>query len=497
MVMNGQLLQRRRKLATALAAVIAFALTTTPTSASAQTSVTSLPPGVTAWFVSADGSTVVGVEDTANGQFAFVLRGGNRTILSLGGTFSFPTGVSGDGTTVVGDSETLEGGIRGFVWTEGVGVDPLLSGSSFASANGISTDGSTIIGTHSTAQGNAGFVLNNTTGLTNLTFGGIITELTGVSFDGSTVVGYATLPGVFATRAFYWRAGDASPTLVPFADTSPSQATGVSADGSTVIGWKQVGFKNNAFVWTIGTSTASFIDFGGFMTTAKSLSADGSTVVGEGLDGANSLKGFAWRNGVTQVLALPAGRQYASASQVSADGARIVGYASNDSTDTLDYDSQDIVVWDGDAAPVFLKDLLVASGATLGEPRLRLAAGVSADGAVIVGDTFLRTGTPGAFTDVYGSFVSVLSTEQEATPAELTEDLLDDVLGLNLPNGLKTALQSKLETALAAIAQNDDITALAALTNFIDQVRAQRGKKIPAAAADQLIADAQAIIAKL
>ena len=302
---------------------------------------------------------------------------------------------------------------------------------------------------------------------------------------------------VFGTRAFYWRSGDAGPTLVPFADTSPSQATGVSADGSTVIGWKQVGPKVNAFVWTIGTSTASFVDFGGFMTTARSLSADGSTVVGDGLDASNSLKGFAWRNGVTQVLALPAGRQYSSTSLVSADGARIVGYASNDPTDTLDYDSQDVVVWDGDAAPVFLKDLLVAGGATLGEARLRLAAGMSADGAVIAGDTLLRTGTPGAFTDVYGSFVSVFSTQQEPTPAELTENLIDKLNALNLPKGVSNALLGKLETALAAINQNNDITAVAALTNFIDQVRAQRGKKIPAATADELIADAQAIIAKL
>src|SRR5262245_32596218 len=75
--MNGPLLLDRPRFASVLAAIVAFALVVAPASVLAQppqASLSYLPPGLNAWFVSADGTTVVGVEETTNGTQAFVYR---------------------------------------------------------------------------------------------------------------------------------------------------------------------------------------------------------------------------------------------------------------------------------------------------------------------------------------------------------------------------------------------------------------------------------------
>jgi hypothetical protein len=80
------------------------------------------------------------------------------------------------------------------------------------------------------------------------------------------------------------------------------------------------------------------------------------------------------------------------------------------------------------------------------------------------------------------------------TPTEQVQTVSHDVVNLDLPDGIETSLLAKLNTALSALAQGDTNGALSALQDFINQVRAQRGKKIPTADADALIAAAQAII---
>ena len=495
--MNGLLLHRPRSSAVTFAAVIAVALTAARSPAFAQSSLTYLNQGLTAWYVSADGSTVVGVEDTPTGQHTFVWKDGAKTSVSLGGGFTTPSGVSGDGSTVVGSGQLPGSGVRAFVWHVGdAAASTLLPSTNSSLANAISTDGSTIVGTEFTPAGAVGFVFQNGTAST-VTFGGSFTSVDCVSANGSTVAGSTVLTGLPFDQAFVFHAG-ASPTLVPFSDPLPSGVTALSADGSTVVGFKVAATGVPAFVWKTSSSTPSFIDLGGGgQTNANSVSADGSVVVGDGPVGGGVFRGFAWRNGTTEVLPPPATHLHSSATLVSADGTRVVGSFSNNPANTLDYDSMDVVVWDGSNGPAFLKDLLAAAGVTVGAPRLRAPMGMSDDGAVIAGDSLLRTASGTGFINQFGSFVSVLQAQHEATPAELIGALTDKVNGLNLPKGIPTALNSKLQSALAAVTVGDNATALAALNNFIDQVKAQRGKKIPVAAADQLIADALAIIAKL
>jgi hypothetical protein len=83
------------------------------------------------------------------------------------------------------------------------------------------------------------------------------------------------------------------------------------------------------------------------------------------------------------------------------------------------------------------------------------------------------------------------------TPAELVAELLEGVGGLELPRGIANSLLAKLDTALQKLEdanEKNDVAAINSLQAFINAIEAQRGKKIPEADADALIAAAQEII---
>ncbi len=79
----------------------------------------------------------------------------------------------------------------------------------------------------------------------------------------------------------------------------------------------------------------------------------------------------------------------------------------------------------------------------------------------------------------------------------LIDDLTSDIMDLDLPKGTKNNLIAKISVADKIIEDenvNNDIAAISALESFINQVEAQRGKKISIEDADELVAKAQAII---
>jgi len=76
-------------------------------------------------------------------------------------------------------------------------------------------------------------------------------------------------------------------------------------------------------------------------------------------------------------------------------------------------------------------------------------------------------------------------------------DLKGLVTSLNLPKGTNTSLQAKLDDALAAANAGDTTTACTALSDFVNQVSAQSGKKIATADARTLIVEAKTIKAVL
>jgi hypothetical protein len=82
-------------------------------------------------------------------------------------------------------------------------------------------------------------------------------------------------------------------------------------------------------------------------------------------------------------------------------------------------------------------------------------------------------------------------------PVELVIYLAQDVIELNLQQGIENSLDAKLSAAMQAlddINENNDVAAVNNLEAFINAVEAQRGNRIPEADADALIADVLQII---
>ena len=80
------------------------------------------------------------------------------------------------------------------------------------------------------------------------------------------------------------------------------------------------------------------------------------------------------------------------------------------------------------------------------------------------------------------------------TPIEATQDLAETVGSLDLLTGTETALVAKLNAAKGSLESGREDTAVNQLTAFINEVEAQRGKKISSTDADALIAEASRII---
>jgi hypothetical protein len=86
------------------------------------------------------------------------------------------------------------------------------------------------------------------------------------------------------------------------------------------------------------------------------------------------------------------------------------------------------------------------------------------------------------------------------SPELLIQMLIDDIASLNIQEGIKNSLTSKLEVAVKRLEDSNtqnDVAAINALEAFINSVEAQQGKKIPSGDASDLIVKAQDIIALL
>jgi hypothetical protein len=99
----------------------------------------------------------------------------------------------------------------------------------------------------------------------------------------------------------------------------------------------------------------------------------------------------------------------------------------------------------------------------------------------------------------YGLFYDIEITVQ-SDPAQAILDLIDTVEEMNLQQGIDNSLDAKLDAALNAlddINQNNDAAAINSLNAFKNAVEAQRDNKLTNEQADELIAEADRIIAML
>ena len=93
--------------------------------------------------------------------------------------------------------------------------------------------------------------------------------------------------------------------------------------------------------------------------------------------------------------------------------------------------------------------------------------------------------------------LNVVPPTPQALLSSLTTDVNNLVGGGDVSSGVGTALLNKLQTAQKKLESSQTNTTVNVLQAFMNSVEAQRGKKISAAAADDLMAQAQAIVEQL
>lgn len=113
------------------------------------------------------------------------------------------------------------------------------------------------------------------------------------------------------------------------------------------------------------------------------------------------------------------------------------------------------------------------------------------------GTVFIACG--GTFAGHYPEvgFLTIEFGCSKSTPVTDIQNLIDTVENLNLQHGIENSLVAKLNAAILEIQDNNNAEAINSLQAFINEVNAQRGKKITGSEADILIAAAQAIISQL
>ena len=266
-----------------------------------------------ATVVSADGSVVVGGRYHLNTPPISLFRWTEETGMVVLDThlddwFTWivrANSVSTDGSVIVGN---LDGGYRSqpFRWTESGGVVGLgdLSGGDFSiTANAASADGSVIVGTSSGSNGYEAFRWTESdgmVGLGDLPGGGFDSKASKVSADGSVIVGSSL--SVDGDEAFRWTESGGMVGLgdLPGGDFS-SSASAVSADGSVIVGSSLSVDGDETFRWTESDGMVSLkktligagLDLTGWtLSSAISVSADGFTIVGNGINPSGQSEGW-------------------------------------------------------------------------------------------------------------------------------------------------------------------------------------------------------------
>lgn len=291
-----------------------------------------------AWGVSGDGNVVVGQLSrlgTDTVAIRWTATQGMVELGTLGGTNSEAYAASGDGSAVVGRATNASGNYRPFRWTPTGGMQELPSSPpQFVSgdATDVSSAGNSVVGLFGFAER-----WTLTGGLEDL--GNFSSR--GISSDGQVVVGNNNAHAVrwTPTGGIQDLGTVGTESSIPGTQSFADDASG---NGSVVVGQSRDrdGFWK-AFRWTAATGMRDIGTLGGPMAAAYNVSDDGSVLVGRALTSGNSAsdRAFRWTTkrgmqnlqqllqnaGVTSVN----GWILLGATGVSADGTVIVGEGIN------------------------------------------------------------------------------------------------------------------------------------------------------------------------
>jgi probable HAF family extracellular repeat protein len=383
--------------------------------------------------------------------------------------------ISNDGSTIVGYCwiSGYSGG-HDFYWTAGTGIVYL---GNRVIPHAVSEDGTVIGGKYWDNP----FRWTYDTGIVTISGYGAVN---GIDASGSVLVGRI----YSITDAIRWRFEDVLYTdmlgLLP--GGSWSGATAVSADGSVVVGvgTSSASHYREAFRWTTSDSIVGlgFLPGATYLTSsATAVSSDGSVVVGTAASPIGVYEAFRWTetSGMVGLGDLLGGNYYSEGFDVSADGNVVVGSGHTSS-------GIEPIIWDPENGMQNINELLTNAGVDLTGWDLRAADCVSGDGCTVAGIGINPEGD-------FEPWIATISIE----PVDLLNELIQDVIDLNLQQGISNSLDSKLDAvkqALDDVNENNDGAAVNALGAFINAINAQRGSKISEEDADALIEKTQQII---
>jgi uncharacterized membrane protein len=240
--------------------------------------------------------------------------------------------ISEDGSAVLGNSDEGLSSIA-FRWKAGVITslghfpgNPIM----ISEAGGVSADGSSAAAVGISLNGTEGFRWdsNGIAGLGDLRGGPFYSHAFEISGGGDVIVGVSrTEVGDFP---FHWRAGVMTNLSIDFIGEVPTGfARSISDDGEVVVGTILTSVGPQLFRWNAGVMTDIAFPDGSNFASARSLSADGSIMVGQVTFSETHTEAFRWENSGYQFLGdLPGGALHSEALDVSADGSMVVGVSS-------------------------------------------------------------------------------------------------------------------------------------------------------------------------
>ncbi len=348
-----------------------------------------------------------------------------------GGTFnSIAYGVSADGSVIVGVSNSSNGN-EAFRWQNGsmVGLGDLPFGSFNSVAFGVSADGTTVVGRGASLFGSEGFRWTSGSGIFGMgdLGGGVFRSVaTGISADSGVITGDGS-PILASLQAFQWTSsqgmvalGGLAGALVPY-----SEGLAVSPDGRTIVGTAQGSDKQQAFRWTAQSGMESLGNLPGGnygYDYANAVSADGNVIVGNAASANGTGEAFRWtpQTGMVPLGDLQRGPFKSSGLGVSADGNTIVGYGT-----TLA--GEEAMMWDLDNGMQSLRLILIRYGVDMLKWTPRRATAISGDGSTIVGFTDDPNGKTQAFRVVLPAAVVAAPSSFSITRGTLAGGGLSDL----------------------------------------------------------------------
>ncbi len=257
------------------------------------------------------------------------------------------------------------------VWLGTLGLD--------SEAWGVSSAGPTVVGTSRNSDGfPRAFRWTEATGMQDLgTLGGVLARGTAISADGATIVGYSSDSRGYLI-GFRWSTGQMS-ALSPLGSVAWCEAYGVSADGVVIAGFSWWGSNFIAARWLNGAPQNLGTLAGAIASRAWGVSGDGRVTVGAAFypsSGLPEARAVCWIDATIQPLGALTGYRRSWAFAASHDGSIVVGYAL---PDTEGGPSTSIRWVNGQAQNLGWLPDDGADGS--------IAYGVSADGAIVVGNS--------------------------------------------------------------------------------------------------------------